>query len=198
MMDCLTPASRFNVDISARRIRMSEWELALGWRLPLRPGALRVSAPPLLTMACHCTGCQRMTRQRLLAERRHPRRGLRGHGGRAGHRRAARATRHFFCRYCMSWMFTRPRGWTGSSTCAPTMLDDPGWFAPFIETWTSGEAAMGGDTRQAQLRDPARTPRIRPVRRGVRPAWRASGNGPAIVRRPRPDQITGAGHGQPG
>jgi hypothetical protein len=45
-------------------------------------------------------------------------------------------TRHFFCPHCMSWMFTRPEGFDFVNLRA-TMLDDPGGFAPFIETYTS-------------------------------------------------------------
>ena len=37
----------------------------------------------------------------------------------------------------MSWMFTRPEGLDWFVNLRPTMLDDPGWFMPFIETWTS-------------------------------------------------------------
>ncbi|HUD52311.1 GFA family protein, partial [Parvibaculum sp.] len=40
---------------------MSEWNLP--WEGGCRCGQVRVkiSAPPVITMACHCTGCQRMT-----------------------------------------------------------------------------------------------------------------------------------------
>jgi hypothetical protein len=45
-------------------------------------------------------------------------------------------SRHYFCAYCMSWMFTRPEGLDWFVNLRPTMLDDPSWFSPFIETWT--------------------------------------------------------------
>ncbi|GEC30460.1 hypothetical protein EFR01_06310 [Sinorhizobium fredii] len=47
------------------------------------------------------------------------------------------ATRHYFCPHCMSWMFTRPEGMDWFVNLRATMLDDAGWFTPFIETWTS-------------------------------------------------------------
>jgi len=34
-------------------------------------------------------------------------------------------------------MFTRPEGLDWFVNLRPTMLDEPGWFTPFIETWTS-------------------------------------------------------------
>ena len=46
-------------------------------------------------------------------------------------------TKHYFCPHCMSWMFTRPEGMDWFVNLRATMLDDPSWFTPFIETWTS-------------------------------------------------------------
>ena len=37
----------------------------------------------------------------------------------------------------MSWMFTRPEGMDWFVNLRPTMLDDPSWFEPLIETWTA-------------------------------------------------------------
>ena len=47
------------------------------------------------------------------------------------------STRHYFCPNCMSWMFTRAEGMDWFVNLRPTMLDDPSWFTPFIETYTS-------------------------------------------------------------
>lgn len=46
------------------------------------------------------------------------------------------ANRHYFCAYCMSWIFTRAQGIDQFVNLRPTMLDDASWFAPFIETCT--------------------------------------------------------------
>jgi hypothetical protein len=46
------------------------------------------------------------------------------------------ANRHYFCPYCMSWIFTRARGIDQFVNLRPTMLDDASWFEPFIETFT--------------------------------------------------------------
>ena len=45
----------------------------------------------------------------------------------------------------MSWMFTRPEGMDWFVNLRPTMLDDPSWFEPLIETCTEREAGLGGD-----------------------------------------------------
>ncbi|MBP7241883.1 GFA family protein [Amaricoccus sp.] len=105
-----------------------------------RCGSVRfeLTAPPLVTMACHCTGCQRMSSSAFSLSAAIPAAGLRivaGEpviGGLKGH------PAHHFCPDCMSWMFTRfEAGGMEIVNLRPTMLDDPSWFAPFVETWTS-------------------------------------------------------------
>jgi hypothetical protein len=43
---------------------------------------------------------------------------------------------HYFCAHCMTWMFTRPAPMPQIVNVRPTMLDEHGWFAPFMETFT--------------------------------------------------------------
>ncbi len=114
----------------------------IDWKLPWEGGCrcgqvrFKVSVPPLLTMACHCTGCQQMTASAFSLSIAISSPGfsvLQGElsiGGLHG------ATRHYFCPYCKSWLFTRPEGIEEFVNVRPTMLDDASWFAPFIETWT--------------------------------------------------------------
>ncbi len=96
----------------------------------------RVSDAPLITMACHCTGCQRMTASAFSLSALHHSttfevvQGEPVIGGLHG------ATRHFFCPHCMSWLFTRPEGLDDLINVRATMLDDPKSFTPFMETYT--------------------------------------------------------------
>jgi hypothetical protein len=116
---------------------MSDWNLP--WEGGCRCGRvrIRVAAPPILTMACHCNGCQRMSSSAFSLSAAIPSEGfliIQGEpviGGLHG------ATRHYFCPHCMSWMFTRPEGMDWFVNLRPTMLDDPSWFTPFVETFTS-------------------------------------------------------------
>ena len=95
-----------------------------------------MSAPPLLTAACHCTGCQRMSASAfslsigISSEGFDVTQGEPVIGGLHG------PTRHFFCPRCMSWMFTRPEGMNRFVNLRPSMLDDHSWIVPFIEVWT--------------------------------------------------------------
>lgn len=111
----------------------------LPWEGGCRCGRVRfrVSAAPILTMACHCTGCQKMSASAFSLSAAIPSEGFtvtRGEpviGGLHG------ASRHYFCGHCMSWMFTRPEGMDFFVNLRPSMLDNPQSFVPFIETWTS-------------------------------------------------------------
>jgi len=97
----------------------------------------RIISKPLMTMACHCTGCQRMTASAFSLSALYPgdsfevTQGEPVVGGLRG------ATRHFFCPHCMSWLFTRPEGMDDFVNVRSTMLDGPRSFRPFIETYTS-------------------------------------------------------------
>jgi hypothetical protein len=114
-------------------------EPSISWEGGCRCGQvrLRVTAPPILTMACHCKGCQRMSASAYSLSAAIPSaafaitQGEPVIGGLHG------ATRHHFCPRCMSWMFTRPEGMDWFVNLRPTMLDDASWFHPFLETYTS-------------------------------------------------------------
>ena len=95
---------------------------------------MRVTAPPLVTMACHCTGCQRMSASAFSLSAAIPAEGFAVTAGEPVVGGLHGASRHFFCGWCMSWMFTRPEGMDWFVNLRPTMLDDPSWFEPLIET----------------------------------------------------------------
>ncbi len=112
-------------------------------KLPLagacRCGQVRieVSAPPLITAACHCRGCQSMSSSAYSLTAIMPADGFRVTEGSPviGGAHGAEL-HHFFCRRCMTWMFTRVEGFDGFVNVRPTLLDDHAWFVPFIETMT--------------------------------------------------------------
>jgi hypothetical protein len=96
----------------------------------------KISAPPLLTMACHCRGCQKMTASAFSLSVAIPTQGfaiIKGEpivGGMHG------AAHHLFCPHCFSWAFTRMEGMDAFVNVRATLLDDAAWYAPFIETQT--------------------------------------------------------------
>jgi len=94
---------------------------------------------PLLTMACHCTGCQHMSASAFSLSEGYSSgdfRLVRGEpviGGIHG------ATRHYHCDYCKSWLYTEPEGVADFVNVRSTMFDKVRTEPPFVETYV-GEA----------------------------------------------------------
>ncbi|TPE47988.1 GFA family protein [Amaricoccus solimangrovi] len=115
------------------------------WTMPLEGGCrcgrvrVRVSAPPLLTSACHCRGCQRMTASAFSLSIAVPDAGFavtRGEtelGGMHGE------ARHHFCGWCKTWMFSTVEALGPFVNLRAPVLDDRSWFRPYIEMWTAAK-----------------------------------------------------------
>jgi hypothetical protein len=113
------------------------------WKLPWDGGCrcdqlrIRITAPPLVTMACHCAGCQRMSASAFSLSVAVPSAGFavtRGEpviGGLHGD------SRHHHCPHCKSWVFTRPARLDFLVNVRATMLDDHAWYSPYVETCRS-------------------------------------------------------------
>ncbi|MGE0237691.1 MAG: GFA family protein [Parvibaculaceae bacterium] len=113
------------------------------WKLPWDGGCLcgqirfRISAPPLLTMACHCTGCQKLSASAYSLTIAVPSEGFtvtQGEtviGGRHG------PTRQLYCPHCKNWMFTHAHGLDFFVNVRATMLDQHDWYVPFVEVNTA-------------------------------------------------------------
>lgn len=116
--------------------------------LPLHGGCrcgrvqLKISARPLLTMACHCTGCQTMSSSAYSLSAAIPTEGFEVTQGEPVIGGLHGATQHYFCGHCMTWMFTRPEGIDWFVNLRPTMLEDTSWFKPLIETFTREKLAF--------------------------------------------------------
>ena len=115
---------------------MSEWNLPLQGGCRCGQVRMRITAPPLLTAACHCTGCQRMSSSAFSLSAAIPTDGFSVTQGEPVIGGLHGGTRHYFCPHCMSWMFTRPEGMDYFVNIRPTLLDDTSWVTPFIETFT--------------------------------------------------------------
>ena len=104
-----------------------------------RCGAVRfaVTGKPILTFACHCTGCQRMSSSAFSlsslyqADRFEQLSGATELGGLKG------GTRHSFCSSCLSWLWTVPEGMDDYINIRSTMLDDASGHRPYVDCWLS-------------------------------------------------------------
>lgn len=96
----------------------------------------QVRSRPLMTSACHCAGCQKMSASAFSLSALFPAdaffitRGAPVIGGMHG------STRHFFCPHCLSWLFTRPAQSDEVVGVRSSLLDQPQGYAPYMETWT--------------------------------------------------------------
>ncbi len=117
------------------------------WNLPWEGGCrcgrlrVRVTAPPLVTMACHCKGCQRMTASAFSLSAAIPAEGFEVTQGEPVIGGLHGEARHYFCGWCMSWVFTRIPGMDGFVNLRATLLDATDWFAPFVDTFTAEKLA---------------------------------------------------------
>ncbi len=150
------------------------------WKLPWEGGCrcgqvrIRITAPPMLTSACHCRGCQRMTGSAYALTLTIPSGGLEVTAGEPVIGGLHGGTRHFHCPRCMSWVFTRPEGMDHFVNVRATMLDDPSWFEPFAEFSTADNlpwAATGAKHSFVRQPKPEAFPPILAafVREGARP-----------------------------
>ncbi len=97
-----------------------------------------VSAPAVMTSACHCRGCQRMSASAYSLSALFPAaafqvtEGTPVKGGIQGP-----DLDHYFCPDCKTWMFTRITALPELVNVRPTLFQDPVWTEPFIETMTA-------------------------------------------------------------
>lgn len=96
----------------------------------------RASGAPLITMACHCTGCQKMSASAFSLSSLYPAAAFEVTAGEPVIGGLHGSPRHFFCPHCMSWMFTRPDEVGDVVNVRATLFDDTSGYAPFMETYT--------------------------------------------------------------
>ena len=120
-----------------------------------RCGEVRFTAQgaPLVTMACHCRGCQRMSSSAFSLSSLYPADRFQVENGETVRGGVGTGPSHMFCPTCMSWLFTMPEGLEGFVNVRSTMFEDATEHRPFIETyraegfdWASSGAARTYET----------------------------------------------------
>ena len=97
----------------------------------------RITEPPLLAMACHCAGCQKMSASAFSTSIAIPVTGFAVIAGETVTGGMHEYPSHQHCDWCKSWMFSRLKPEAGFVNVRATMLDDARWFAPLIESCVS-------------------------------------------------------------
>ncbi len=111
-------------------------------KLPLKGSCLcgsvqvGVTAPPLLTLACHCRDCQKLSASMFSMTTMVPsewfscagelvKGGLRAHG-----------RTHYFCKSCLNFIYSKIAGVDQRINLRTSMLDEAASLAPFVELMT--------------------------------------------------------------
>jgi hypothetical protein len=118
----------------------------------------RLTDRPWMETVCHCRGCQQMTASAFSTTLIMPETGFAIVAGSTvvGGMHGNEADHHH-CDWCKSWVFTKPRGDLGFVNVRATLLDDPSWFAPWMETQTAERlswAVTGASKSFARFPDP--------------------------------------------
>ena len=98
---------------------------------------MRVSAPPIMTMACHCTGCQKLSASAFSLTAMIPAPAFEVTKGEPQIGALHDASQYFYCPNCLNWLYTKPAGLDAFVNVRPTMFAAPEWSKPFIETCVS-------------------------------------------------------------
>jgi hypothetical protein len=115
----------------------------------------RLTQAPWMETACHCRGCQRMSASAFSTTLIMPTDGfalIAGEtaiGGMHGDE-----AHHHHCDWCKGWVFTKPEADLGFVNVRATLLDDPAWFAPWMETQTAEQlpwATTGAERSYARF-----------------------------------------------
>lgn len=97
---------------------------------------LRVSAPPIMTMACHCKGCQKLSASAFSLTAMIPIDGFEIISGQTQIGALHGANPYHYCPHCLNWLYT---GLSGAPfvNVRPSVFDVPAWSTPFIESYVA-------------------------------------------------------------
>lgn len=100
---------------------------------------MRVTAAPVISMACHCTGCQKLTGGAYSLTLMLPTSGFEVDGETQIGALHHEDSRHHYCPRCLNWLYTTSPNLTamGFLNFRPTMLEDASWVVPFVQSQTA-------------------------------------------------------------
>ena len=96
----------------------------------------RITAPDMLTMVCHCRGCQRMTGAPFSVSAIVPGGAFEDTAGEPVIGGLHGEVKHYHCPRCLSWVYTVPPTPMPMVNVRATMLDDAQAFTPYVELCT--------------------------------------------------------------
>lgn len=154
---------------------MSDWKLP--WNAACLCGRVRmtITAPPIVSMACHCRGCQKLTSGAYSLSLMLPADALHVEGDTeiGGEHRPDQ--RHHFCPHCKNWLYTAGIAGGQFVNFRPTMLEDASWIVPYVDSYVSEKlpgVISGAKHAFEQFPPPEKYPELMAgyAREGARPA----------------------------
>lgn len=94
---------------------------------------MRISIAPMITMACHCRGCQQMSASAFSLTALVPADGFAVTQGTPQIGALHGQNHYLYCAYCLNWLYTAPAG-RPFVNVRPVLFDVPLWRTPFVET----------------------------------------------------------------
>jgi hypothetical protein len=103
-------------------------------------GAVQVtiSAPPLLTLVCHCDGCQKLTASAFSLTTMVPSAGFACTGDLITGGLGTRGRQHFYCKSCLNFVFSKIEGAEHRVNLRTSVLDQAAAFPPFVGSVPAG------------------------------------------------------------
>ncbi len=97
---------------------------------------VHITAPPLLTFACHCRDCQKFSASAYSLTTMFPSESFSCSGDliRGGLRACART--HHFCKSCLTFVYSQVEGAEHRINLRTSVLDNAAAFEPFVELMT--------------------------------------------------------------
>ena len=101
---------------------------------------MRISVAPIITMACHCTGCQKLSASAFSLTAMVPAEGFALISGETRVGAMHGANPYHYCANCLNWLYTELTG-APFVNVRPGLFDVPAWSTPFIESYVSEKLA---------------------------------------------------------
>ena len=95
----------------------------------------RADGAPLITMACHCKGCQLMSSSAFSLSSLYPAAQFAVEQGEPVRGGLKTGPKHMFCRSCGSWLFTVPDGLDDFVNVRSSLFDDAAAHRPYADMW---------------------------------------------------------------
>jgi len=116
---------------------MTDWKLPWSASCMCGQVQMRITQAPLISMACHCRGCQKLTSGPYSLTLMLPKPGFEVEGATEIGALHRPDMQHHFCSKCKNWVYSDGARIPGLVNFRSTMLEDASWVVPYLESYVS-------------------------------------------------------------